>query len=211
MTQTIRVLLADDHPALRAGLQVLLEREPDLAVVGEVGDGSEVLAQVQELRPDVLVLDCRVPGISGPEIAAELRRRSSRTRILALSAYSDEKYVRGMVAGGAIGYLMKDEAPGSIVAAVRATARGEGWFSPSVVSRLASAASYTHSELDDLTERELSVLRLVAIGRSNKGIARALKVTERTVEFHATNLLNKLGLGSRVEAAVWAKDHGFGL
>ncbi|MBI4758948.1 MAG: response regulator transcription factor, partial [Chloroflexi bacterium] len=111
MTKTIRVLLADDHPALRVGLRVLLEQAPDIVVVGEMGDGREALAQIEALRPEVIVLDCQLPGMEGTAVAAEVRRRGLPTRVLALSAYADERYVRGMIEAGAVGYLMKDEAP----------------------------------------------------------------------------------------------------
>lgn len=204
----IRVLLADDHPALRVGLRVLLEQASDVEVVGEAGDGREALEQIEALRPDVAVLDCQLPEIQGTEVAAEIRRRGLATRVLALSAYRDEKYVRGMMKGGAIGYLLKDEAPRVIVAAVQAAARGESWFSPEVAARVAAWQRGEMSEQPDLTERELEVLRLVARGKANKEIACALNVTERTIEFHVGNILSKLGVASRVEAALWLKDRG---
>ncbi|MBI2954944.1 MAG: response regulator transcription factor [Chloroflexi bacterium] len=204
----IRVLLADDHPALRVGLRVLLEQAPDVEVVGEAGDGRAALDQVQKLRPDVAVLDCQLPEIPGTEVAAEIRRRGLATRVLALSAYRDEKYVRGMMKAGAVGYLLKDEAPKVIAAAVQAAARGESWFSPEVAARVAAWQRGELSEQPDLTERELEVLRLVAKGKANKEIAYALNVTERTIEFHVGNILSKLGVASRVEAAIWLKDRG---
>jgi DNA-binding NarL/FixJ family response regulator len=126
--------------------------------------------------------------------------------VLALSAYDDERYVRGMLEAGAVGYLLKEEAPGVIVAAVRAVVQGEGYFSPPVASKVAAWAR--GERLGGLTERELEVLRLVAEGLSNKEIAHELKVKKRTVEFHVGNILRKLGVVSRVEAAVWAKEQG---
>ena len=204
----IRVLLADDHPALRVGLRVLLEQASDVEVVGEAGDGREALEQIEGLRPDVAVLDCQLPEIQGTEVAAEIRRRGMATRVLALSAYRGEKYVRGMMKAGAIGYLLKDEAPRVLVAAVQGAARGESWFSPEVAARVAAWRRGEMSEQPDLTERELEVLRLVARGKANKEIACALNVTERTIEFHVGNILSKLGVASRVEAALWLKDRG---
>ena len=174
-------------------------------MVGEAGDGVETLAQIEELQPDVTVLDCQLPGMSGVELAAEAERRHLNTRILALSAYRDERYVSGMLQAGAVGYILKDEAPTVIAAAVRAAARGEEWFSPAVAAQVAAWRRGEHPARFDLSDRELAVLRLVAEGKTNKEIARALKVTERTVEFHVSNLLRKLGVASRVEAAVWAK------
>jgi DNA-binding NarL/FixJ family response regulator len=204
----IRVVLADDHPALRIGLRVLLEQAPDIAVVGEAGDGREALKQIVALEPAVAVIDCRLPALSGSEVAAELQRREIATRTLALSAYREDAYVRGMIDAGAVGYLLKEEAPDVIVAAVRAVARGEGWFSPPVASLLVQALHSGAARPPHLTQREHAVLQLVGRGGTNKHIAAALRVTERTVEFHIGNLLQKLGVSSRVELALWAKDHG---
>lgn len=203
----IRILLADDHPALRVGLRVLLE-QGGVEVVGEAGDGLTALAQIVDLQPDVAVLDCRLLGMAGADVAAEVRRRGLPVRVLALSAYSDEPHVRAMVDAGAAGYLLKDEAPGVIVAAVRAVAQGGGWFSPSVATQVAAWARGESAGPGGLTAREWEVLRLVAAGKANKAVALALGVAERTVEFHVSNILAKLGVASRVEAAVWAKERG---
>ena len=206
MSEPIRVLLADDHPALRVGLRVLLDRAPDIEVVCETGDGPETLAQIEALRPDVVVLDCELPGMPGAEVAGQVRQRGLQTRVLALSAHSDERYVQGMLGAGAAGYVLKEEAPEIIAEAVRAAVRGEAYFSPPVAAR---AAAWARGELPGgLTERELEVLQLLADGLSNKEIAQALSVTVRTANFHVGNILHKLGAISRVEAVVWAKDHG---
>lgn len=206
-SKTTRVILADDHPALRMGLRVLLE-QGQVEVVAEAADGHEALAQIAALQPDVAVLDCQLPGLSGIEVAREVQRQGFPTRILALSAYSDEKYVRGMIAAGAVGYLLKEEAPGVIVAAVQAAAEGQAWFSPAVAAHVAAMARGERAGPGDLTEREWQVLRLVARGKTNKEIALALQVVERTIEFHVSNVLSKLQVASRVEAAVWANEHG---
>ncbi len=206
MSKTIRVLLADDHPTLRLGLRVLLDQAPDVEVVGEAEDGEEALALIEALVPDVAVLDCQLPGLEGTEVAQEIRRRGLPVRVLALSAYDDERYVRGMLEAGAVGYLLKDEAPETIVAAVRAAARGEGYFSPAVTAKV---AAWVRGERPaGLTKREVEVVRLVAEGMSTKEIAQALSVSVRTVSFHVGNILEKLGVASRVEAAVWAKEIG---
>ncbi|MGQ9804214.1 MAG: response regulator [Anaerolineae bacterium] len=205
MSKAIRVLLADDHPILRLGLRVLLDQAPDVEVVGEAENGEEALTLIEALVPDVAVLDCQLPGIEGTQVALEIQRRGLPVRVLALSAYDDERYVRGMLEAGAAGYLLKDEAPEMIVVAVRAAAQGEGWFSARVAAQVAAWARGERPA--GLTEREMEVLRLVAEGLSNKEIAQALNVTVRTVEFHVSNALGKLGLTSRVEAAVWAKEH----
>ena len=204
--KTVRVLLVDDHPALRLGLRVLLERAPDVELVGEAEDGAEALTLVEASRPDVVVLDCELPEMEGVEAAQEMRRRDLPVRILALSSYDDERYVRGMLEAGAMGYLMKDEAPDVIVTAVRTVARGEGYFSPTVAAKVAAWARGERP--GGLTERELEVLRLVVEGLPNKQIASQLQVVERTAQFHVSNILHKLGAASRVEAAVWATEHG---
>ena len=152
------------------------------------------------------VLDCQLPGMSGPQVAAEMQRRGLPTKVLALSSYSDDHYVRGMLEAGAVGYLLKSEAPEVIVAAVRAAVEGESYFSPPVVEKV---AAWTRGERPGgLTERELEVLRLVVEGLDNREIAQKLQVTKRTAEFHVGNILKKLGVTSRVEAAMWAKEQG---
>ena len=212
VSQIIRVLLADDHPALRVGLRVLLEQAADIQVVGETSDGQAALEQVAALGPDVAVLDCELPRLEGIAVATELRRRALPTRVLALSAYADERYVRGMIDAGAVGYLLKDEAPGMIVEAVRAAARGEGWFSPRIATQV---AAWTRGKIaalsqQELTERERQVLRLVAAGKTNKEIGRALGISDKAVEKRLGEIFAKLNVASRVEAAVWAVRQGLG-
>jgi len=187
VSKMIRVLLADDHPTMRIGLRVLLDRAPNIEVVGEAEDGPETLAQMEALQPDVIVLDCKLPQMEGPEVAREIQGRGLPARVLALSAYDNERYVRGMLEAGAVGYLLKDEAPGVIVAAVRAAARGEGHFSPAVAAKM--AAWVRGERPGGLTEREMEVLRLVAQGYTNARVAQELGVGERTVGFHVSNIL----------------------
>jgi len=206
VSETIRVLLVDDHPALRLGLRVLLERAPDVELVGEAENGAEALALIETAQPDVVVLDCELPEVEGVDVAREIRRRNLPACVLALSSYDDERYVRGMLKAGAVGYLLKDEAPSVIVAAVRAAARGKGYFSPTVTATVTAWAR--GEQPGGLTKRELEVLRLVAEGLSNKEIAFKLQVVERTAQFHVSNILHKLGAASRVEAAMWATEHG---
>jgi DNA-binding NarL/FixJ family response regulator len=203
---TIRVLLVDDHPALRLGLRVLLEQAPDIGVISEAADADGALREIARHQPDIVVLDCQLPGGGGASVASEIRDRGWSARVLALSSYADSGYVRGMVDAGAVGYLLKDEAPAAIVAAVRAAARGQTWFSPAIELEV---EAWKRGELPGgLTEREMEVLRLIADGQSNKQIARQLCITVRTAGFHVGNILHKLGAASRVEAAVWAKENG---
>lgn len=203
----IRVLLADDHPALRMGLRVLLDRAPDIQVVGEADDGEMALALIERLHPDVAVLDCQLPGVEGAAVAQEVARRGLPVRVVALSAYDDDRYLAGMLAAGAVGYLLKNEAPGQIVAAVQAAMRGEWLWTPQQQARVERWQAEVARVRDSLTDREREVLRCVADGLSNKEIAQALHITVRTADFHVSNILRKLGAISRVEAAVWAQAH----
>jgi DNA-binding NarL/FixJ family response regulator len=206
MEEPIRVLLVDDHPALRIGLRVLLDQASDIQVVGEAGDAGEALQAIASAQPDVVVLDCQLPDQGGASVAQAIGRQERAVHVLALSSYADDGYVQSMVDAGAVGYLLKDEAPAAIVAAVRAAAQGKSWFSPDIARKI---AAWERGELPGgLTERELEVLRLVAEGLSNKEIARQLCVTVRTTSFHVGNILQKLNAVSRVEAAVWAKEQG---
>jgi DNA-binding NarL/FixJ family response regulator len=209
---TIRVILVDDHPALRMGLRIVLEQAPDVQVVAEAGTGEEALALMEALQPDVAVLDCQLPGLSGAQVAAEIRRLGLPTRVLALSAYTDDAVIQGMVQAGALGYLLKEEAPAAIVDAVRAAARGEGRWSAAVASRLAAwAVRPAASEANaDLTSRELEVVRLLARGWDNQRIGQELHISEHTVRFHLRNIREKIGVQTRTEAAVWAVRSGLG-
>ncbi|HOC21370.1 MAG TPA: response regulator transcription factor, partial [Anaerolineae bacterium] len=203
----ISVILADDHPALRVGLRVLLDREPDITVVGEADDGDAALALLETLRPDVAVLDCQLPGRDGVAVAAAARAQGVPVRVVALSAYDDDRYLAGMAAVGAMGYLLKNEAPGRIVEAARAAMRGESLWTAEQLARVRRWEAEVAALRESLTEREREVLRLVMAGLSNKEIAQVLTISVRTTDFHVSNVLRKLNLISRVEAAVWAKEH----
>ncbi|MFC1974822.1 response regulator [Chloroflexota bacterium] len=204
----ICVLLADDHPAMRVGLRVLLDQAPNIEVIAETGDGEETLAQIGALRPDVVVLDCQLPKLSGIEVAARVKEKKWPVRLLALSAHDNPKYQWGMLEMGAAGYLLKDEAPTEIVSAVRAVAQGQQLWTAEQFARVRHWQQEVQARWLDLTEQERKVLALVADGNSNKEISQALSVTPRTVEFHVSNILSKLGMTSRVEAAVWLKTYG---
>jgi len=206
-TGTIRVVLADDHPALRFGLRVLLDREPDIIVVGEAHDGPTAYAMARELQPEVLVLDCQLPGLDGVAVAASLAAEEPDICILALSAYDDDKFIAGMAQAGARGYLLKNEAPGRIVDSVRSTLAGASLWTRDHLTRAERWEAEVVRVRDSLTAREREVLALVADGLSNKEIAQALVITVRTADFHVSNILRKLDAISRVEAAVWAKQY----
>ena len=208
---SIQVLLADDHPAVRAGIRGALEKAADVVVVGEAGDGEEALRLVEELRPDVALLDCRLPGLEGVQVAEAIRERGLPTRVLALSAYADDKYVYGMLQAGAAGYLLKEEALETVVEAVRAVAWGEEWYSQQVMAKVAAWAreeTVLPPKMAGLTEREVEVLRLLARGWDNRHIAEALCIAGQTVKNHVTSIYARLNVHSRAEVVAWAWQHG---
>ncbi len=200
----IRVIVADDHPVAREGLRNFLDKAVDIEVIGEANDGVEVLTLIEQLVPDVLVLDMEMPGLNGVEIAQQLQADNSSIRILALSAHNDKEYIKGLLACGAAGYLSKGELPQTIVEAVRGVARGEqGWMSRQIAAEM-MAWTQEEPKNSKLTERELSVLELVVGGKTNQEIGIALGISEKTVEKHLDGIFTKLNVRSRVEAAVEA-------
>jgi DNA-binding NarL/FixJ family response regulator len=202
---SIRVLLADDHPVVRSGIRNLLEKAPGIQVIGEAGDGEEALLMAREMNPDVLLLDMEMPKVSGVEVAKELRAGGSPVRVLVLSAYDDKQYILELLASGAAGYLTKEEAPETIIEAVRGVARGEqGWVSRRVGAHIARWMRDDEPDRLKLTSRELEVLRHVVSGKTNQEIGLALNISEKTVEKHLEGVFSKLGVASRVEAAVQA-------
>lgn len=204
----IRVLLIDDHPAVRAGIRMMLEQDPDIEVVGEGDNGDRALQLAELLKPDVLLLDMEMPGKDGVEVAEELNRINANVRILGLSAYDDEEYISGLLSNGAAGYLTKDEALDKIVDAVRGVARGEkGWFSQRAVIQMAAQVRKEKEDVYDLTPREEEVARALIDGLTNKEIALELGISQRTVRYHLSNLYDKLGVNSRPEAMRWVLKH----
>ena len=204
----IRVLLVDDHPPFRIGMRVLLEQDAAIAVVGEASTGVETLRLAAQLQPDVIVLDCQLPDLDGPAVAAALRAQEAPVRILALSAYDDLKYVRGLLAAGAMGYLLKNEAVEVVITAVKAAAQGRAYFSATVATQLAQLAR-PEPLVEPPTAREQEVLAELALGRTNGEIARQLGISERTVRFHIENLFGRLGVENRVEAVMKAMQLGW--
>jgi DNA-binding NarL/FixJ family response regulator len=207
---SIRVLLADDHPVVRAGIKTMLEKEPDLCVVGEIAEGERVEALTRQWRPNVLVLDVNMPGLDPVPVTHRLKEQCPALNILVLTAYDDDAYVTGLLSAGATGYLLKEEALDTLVTAIRAVARGESWLSQRVAGRLArrAVAPARAAEAEPLTPREREVLRLLALGLSNDEIAAELFIAKRTVQNHVSSIYGKLGLDSRTEAVLYAIRHG---
>ena len=210
----IRVLLADDHGIVRAGLRLLLERESDIAVAGEAADGREALDWLARNRVDVAVLDVAMPGLNGVDTTAQLVRQYPRTAVVMLSMHRDETYVLRSLRAGARGYVLKESAEGELIAAVRAAAAGKSYFSPKVrtvlqaehVERLRRERRHDRFEL--LTAREREVLQRIAEGNSNKEIAGALCLSVLTVETHRKNILDKLGLHGAADLILYAVRRG---
>jgi DNA-binding NarL/FixJ family response regulator len=206
---SIRVLLVDDHPVVREGIRNLLAKENDIVIVGEAKDGSEALKLVEDLSPDVMLLDMELPGMSGTQVAKHLQEKNSPVKILALSAYDDRQYIQELLANGASGYLIKEEVPETIIEAVRGVAYGEqGWISRQVAAQMSTWIGGAEEDQSSLTPREIEVLRGVVDGKTNQEIGLTLGISEKTVEKHLEGVFTKLNVASRVEAAVLAVREG---
>lgn len=198
--RTTRVVLADDHDAVRQGLKRLLDRAPEIEVVGEARNGLQALQFTKELQPDVLLLDIEMPELDGIEVARRLREQNIAVRILILSAYDDKEYIRALFDVGVSGYLVKGEAPGRIVEAVRGVAQGQkAWVSAQVRKKIDKRQDIVYKQ-NALSFRDLEILRLMAAGLSEALIARRLDMTDGECRLTVSMLLQKIGAGSRKEA-----------
>jgi DNA-binding NarL/FixJ family response regulator len=206
-----KVLLVDDHPIVRTGIRNLLERAAEIDVVGEASDGFEALKLVEKLSPDVVLLDMEMPGMNGNEVAIHLKKAGSPVKILALSAHDDKQYIQELLANGASGYLTKEEVPEAIIEAVRGVARGEqGWVSRKIAAKMTTWMNEDNpAKHKGLTPREVQVLKMVVAGKTNQEIGLELGISEKTVEKHLEGVFSKLGVASRVEAAVHALREGW--
>lgn len=211
MSENIRVLIADDHPLIREGLRGLLAAEPDLELVGEAADGSEAVEKTDQLRPDVILLDLVMPVKSGIEAIIEIKEKDPVARILVLTSFADDEQLFPALRAGALGYLLKDSSPQDLLRAIRSVYRGESSLHPAIARRLVlqfSQPVVDSSPENPLTQREVEVLKLVAEGLSNQNIADELVVSERTVGKHVGNILEKLHLANRTQAALYALREG---
>jgi DNA-binding NarL/FixJ family response regulator len=209
MSDTIRVLIVDDHAMLRAGLEQLLGGEPDLEVVGKAANGREAIDLARELRPDVVLMDLQMPELDGVEATREIVGEELAD-VLVLTSYSDAERIVGALDAGALGYLLKDADADEVLRGIRAVARGESPINPRAARELLGARRTPTPAAAELTPRESEVLALVRQGLANKQIARRLGISERTVKAHLTSTFQRIGVVDRTQAALWAERNDIG-
>ena len=214
MSQAIRVVLADDHAVVRKGIREFLEAEGDIVVVAEASDGAQAVELVAEHLPDVAVLDIQMPGVTGIEATRRIRAEHPRVKVLVLTAYDDDPYVFALLQAGAHGYLLKTADSSQLVEAVRAVQRGQPALDATITRKMIETMAGGRppgaaGAAEALTERELEVLRLAARGLTNKAIALALSISDRTVQGHLANIYAKMSVGSRTEAVTEALRQGW--
>lgn len=211
-SESIRVLIADDHHVVRGGLRALLETEEDIVVIGEASDGVEAVLKTRSLNPDVILLDLVMPRKNGIEAIQDIKHENPEARILVLTSFSDDDKVFAAIKAGALGYLLKDSSTQELIQAIRDVYNGESSLHPAIARKLIRELNRPASNLpqtdEPLTEREVEVLVYVARGYSNQEIADALIISERTVRTHVSNILSKLHLANRTQAALYALKEG---
>ena len=211
MTETIRLLIADDHNLVRAGLCALISTEPGMEVVGQAADGIEAVLKARSLRPDIILLDLVMPRQGGIEAIAEIKAEDPEARILVLTSFADDDKVFPAIKAGALGYLLKDSSPQQLLQAIHDVHRGESALDPAIARKLIRELNQPPDlprTEEPLTAREVEVLRQVAQGLSNQEIADRMVVSERTVRTHVSNILDKLHLANRTQAALYAVREG---
>lgn len=212
MSEQITVLIVDDHSIVRQGVRAFLDAQPDLHVVGEAGSGEEAIHLIQDLIPDVVLMDLVMPGMNGVEATREVKRLSPRTQVVVLTSYHEDEHVFPALRAGAISYTLKDIRSGELAEIIRKAAQGESVLHPRVATRVIqevrTAKRSVPAAFIDLTERELDVLRLIGEGHSNAEIAEKLILSEKTVKGHVSNILSKLHMADRTQAAVYAWQQG---
>ncbi len=212
MSERISIVIVDDHTIVRQGIRAFLEAQPDLAIAGEAESGEQAVQLAQELIPDVVLMDLLLPGIDGVEATRQIKRVSPRSQVIVLTSYYEDEHVFPALRAGAISYTLKDIRPTELAEIVRKAAQGESVLHPRVASRLIQevrqAKRAVPAVFADLTERELEVLRMIAEGHSNASIAEQLVLSEKTVKGHVSNILGKLHMDDRTQAAVFAWQQG---
>jgi NarL family two-component system response regulator LiaR len=211
METSIRVLICDDHAIVRSGIRALLTTQPDIVVIGEASNGIEAVDQAQKLSPDVVLMDLVMPEIDGIEATRRINMQQPKTAILVLTSFAADDKVFPAIKAGALGYLLKDSSPGDLLQAIHQVAKGEPSLQPVIARKLLlelNGHSKVQTTTDPLTEREVDVLRLIAQGLSNREISERLVVAERTICTHVSNILDKLHLASRTQAALYALKEG---
>lgn len=212
MAATITVLLVDDHRVVRQGVRAFLDAQPDIEVVGEAASGEEAVEAAKESAPDVVLMDLIMPGMDGVEATRQVKEVSPRTQIIVLTSYHQDEHIFPAIRAGALSYLLKDVEPAALAQAVRQAATGEATLHPRVAARVVQEIHGSREEtlnpFTELTDREMEVLRLIADGMSNSDIAEELVISERTVKSHVSNILSKLHLADRTQAAVFAWREG---
>ncbi len=209
---SIRILIADDHGVMRAGLRALLEDEPGMEVVGEATNGEQTLRLAEELAPDVVLLDIGMPGLDGIEITRQLKKKVPQIHVLILSVYEDESLLREAMRVGASGYIIKRAVQEELMAAIRAVSQGYMYIHPAITHLLVKDISPTilsqRGAIEKLTRRELEVMRYIIRGYTTRQIAETLFISARTVEGHRANIFSKLGVKNRAELVAFAEKHG---
>ncbi len=212
MEKIIRVLLVDDHSMVRIGLKAYLTTLADIRVVGEAASGQEAVQLAGQLTPDVILMDLIMPGMDGVEATRQVRKASPATQVIVLTSYHEDEHIFPAIRAGALSYVLKDIDPDDLAKAIRHAAEGEAVINPRVASRLVKdlhgRKEPVVNPFHELTDREMDVLRQIAAGKSNQEIADALVISEKTVKTHITNILNKLHLSDRTQAAVYAWQEG---
>lgn len=210
----LRILLAEDHLTVREGIKLLINSQPDMQVIGEVGDGSAAIKEAQKNTPDIIVMDVSMPEINGLKATKRLKQISPDIKILTLTRHSDDAYLRQLIESGASGYVLKQSAPTELIHAIRAVAEGKNYLDPSLTGKMfggfkSRAAGLRGESPAKLTEREAEVLRYIALGYSNKEIAALIKLSVKTVEAHKANAMRKLSIHSRIDIVRFAILQGW--
>ncbi|UCC87118.1 MAG: response regulator transcription factor [Anaerolineales bacterium] len=211
MTDTIRILVSDDHAIIRKGIRAVLEVVPDIEVIGEATNGEEAVAETERLQPDVVLMDLMMPQVDGIEAIRRIKNHQPEARILVLTTFAGEDKIFPAIKAGALGYHLKDSSPNELMDAIRQVYRGESSLHPTIARKVLqelSRPSQAPPTPDPLTQRELEVLQLVAQGIENREIAEKLVIGETTVRTHVSNILSKLHLASRTQAALYALREG---